>query len=121
MGAVYGILGEGSLVEVRAMGERLSHRGPHARAWSLSPAVHLGVRGSSETIVAQADGVLAFDGAIDNRSDLARLLKRAHPKEGRPPGDAALMLELLSSLGTEGLARVAGQFAFAFWHAPTRR
>jgi asparagine synthase (glutamine-hydrolysing) len=121
MGAVYGVLGEGGLGEVRAMGERLSHRGSHAQAWSLSPTVHLGVRGNSETVDAQADGVLAFDGAIDNRSELAGLLKRAHPDEAEPQGDAALMLELLCSLGTEGLARVAGQFAFAFWHAPSRR
>jgi asparagine synthase (glutamine-hydrolysing) len=121
MGAVYGILGEGDLAEVRAMGERLSHRGSHAQAWSLSPRVHLGIRGSSETILAQADGVLAFDGAVDNRSELARLLKQAHPADATPRDDAALLVELLCSLGAEALALVAGQFAFAFWHAPTRR
>ena len=121
MGAVYGMLGEGGLAEVRAMGERLSHRGPHARAWSLSSRVHLGVRGGSETIVAQADGVLVFDGAIDNRSALARLLKRPRVEDARPEDDAALLLELLCSLGTDSLAHVAGQFALAFWHAPTRR
>src|SRR5919202_6690233 len=107
MGAVYGMLGDGGLAEVRAMGERLSHRGPHAQAWSLSPRVHLGIRGSSETVVAQADGVLAFDGAVDNRSELARLLKRVRPDEAAPRGDAALLLELLCSLGAEGLAHVA--------------
>src|SRR2546428_13192183 len=121
MGAVYGMLGEGGLGELRAMGERLSHRGPHAHAWSLSSRVHLGVRGSSETIVAQADGVLVFDGAIDNRSALARLLKRPRVEDARPQDDAALLLELLCSLGPDSLAHVAGQFALAFWHAPTRR
>src|SRR6266511_1750725 len=121
MGAVYGMVGEVDLAEVRAMGERLFHRGPHAQAWSLSPKVHLGVRGSSETIVAQADGVLTFDGAIDNRSALARLLKRPRVDDPGPQDDAALLLELLCSLGPDGLAHVAGQFALAFWHAPTRR
>jgi asparagine synthase (glutamine-hydrolysing) len=121
MGAVYGMLGEGGLGEVRAMGERLSHRGPHAQAWSIAPRVHLGVRGSSQTIVAQAEGVLVFDGAIDNRAALARRLKRPRPDDLASPDDAALLLELLCSLGPDGLAHVAGQFALAFWHAPTRR
>src|SRR5215210_3708509 len=121
MGAVFGIVGEGGLAEVRAMGERLTHRGREAQSWSLSSRVHLGVRGSSETIVAQTDGVLAFDGVIDNRSALARLLKRPRPDEVGPGGDAALLLELLCSLGTDGLAHLAGQFALAFWHAPSRR
>jgi asparagine synthase (glutamine-hydrolysing) len=121
MGAVYGMLGEGGLAEVRAMGERLSHRGPHAQAWSIAPRVHLGVRGSSQTIVAQAEGVLVFDGAIDNRAALARRLKRPRADDLAPADDAALLLELLCSLGGDGLAHVAGQFALAFWHAPTRR
>jgi asparagine synthase (glutamine-hydrolysing) len=121
MGAVYGMLGEGSLAEVRAMGERLAHRGPQAQVWSLSPRVHLGVRGSSDTIVAQSDGILIFDGAIDNRAALARLLKRPRADDIGPEDDAALLLELLCSLGTDGLAQVAGQFAVALWHAPSRR
>ncbi|MFL5515965.1 MAG: asparagine synthetase B family protein [Gemmatimonadales bacterium] len=121
MGAVYGMLGEGGLAEVRAMGGRLSHRGPHAQAWSISPRVHLGVRGSSQTIVAQAEGLLVFDGAIDNRAALARRLRRPRTDDLSSPDDAALLLELLCSLGTDGLAHVAGQFALAFWQAPTRR
>src|SRR5439155_17331843 len=59
--------------------------------------------------------------AIDNRSALARLLKRPRVEDARPQDDAALLLELLCSLGPDSLAHVAGQFALAFWHAPTRR
>ncbi len=121
MAAVYGILGDAGLAELNAIGERLSHRGQHAEAWSLSPRVHFGVRGSRDAVAAQADGVIAFDGALDNRAALARLLKRSGGEEAGPDGDAALMLELLCSLGTDALAHAAGQFALAFWHAPTRR
>jgi asparagine synthase (glutamine-hydrolysing) len=121
MGAVYGILGDASLAEVRAIGERLSHRGQAAQAWSLSPTMHLGVRGSPLAVAAQADGAIVFDGALDNRAALAELLKRPRAAQAEPAGDAALILELLSSRGIDSLGLAAGQFALAFWHAPTRR
>jgi asparagine synthase (glutamine-hydrolysing) len=121
MGAVYGLLGEADLAEVRAIGERLSHRGAYGEAWSLAPTVHLGVRGGREAVEGQVEGVIAFDGGLDNRAELGRLLKRPRAADARPEGDAALMMELLSTLGVEGLFHVAGQFALAFWHAPTRR
>jgi asparagine synthase (glutamine-hydrolysing) len=63
---------------------------------------------------AQAGGLLAFDGAVDNREDLAR--KLGHQGERTDPtGDAALVFELWRAQGVEGLALIAGQFALALW------
>lgn len=120
MGAVYGILGDASLAEVQAIGERLAHRGQVGRSWTLSPSMHLGARGSSAAVTMQAGGVFAFDGAIDNRAALARLLKHSAADEVGPQEDAALILELLATRGLESLALVAGQFALAYWQAPDR-
>ena len=42
MGAIFGIVGEGSLAEVRAMGQAVRHRGPHQQCWSPAPEVYFG-------------------------------------------------------------------------------
>jgi asparagine synthase (glutamine-hydrolysing) len=42
MGAIFGIVGEGSLAEVRAMGKEVSHRGQFQRVWSPAPQVYFG-------------------------------------------------------------------------------
>jgi asparagine synthase (glutamine-hydrolysing) len=42
MGAIFGIVGEGSLAEVRAMGKEVSHRGQFQRVWSPAPKVYFG-------------------------------------------------------------------------------
>jgi asparagine synthase (glutamine-hydrolysing) len=42
MGAIFGIVGEGSLAELRAMGGAVAHRGPHQQYWSPEPGVYFG-------------------------------------------------------------------------------
>jgi asparagine synthase (glutamine-hydrolysing) len=42
MGAIFGIVGEGSLAEVRAMGKEVSHRGQFQHVWSPAPKVYFG-------------------------------------------------------------------------------
>src|SRR5258705_6759847 len=42
MGAIFGIVGEGSLAAVRAMGTEVSHRGQFQRVWSPAPKVYFG-------------------------------------------------------------------------------
>jgi asparagine synthase (glutamine-hydrolysing) len=42
MGAIFGIVGEGSLAEVRAMGKEVSHRGQIQHVWSPAPQVYFG-------------------------------------------------------------------------------
>lgn len=42
MAAIVGIVGEGSLAEVCAMGQRVSHRGEYLQVWSPVPEVYFG-------------------------------------------------------------------------------
>ena len=120
MGAVYGAVGPAGVDEMRAMSARLAHRGPEGAAWSPGPGVHLGVRGSAAAVSRQQGGQAVFDGAIDNRHQLARRLGRA-TEPADAAGDAELAAELWLALGAEGIALIAGQFAFALWEPDGRR
>lgn len=120
MGAVYGILGPAEAGELRRMGERLGHRGTASAEWSPGAGLSLGVRGAPGAVQSQRDGPVVFDGRIDNRELLARRMGR--PSEsGGPASDAVLAGELWWTLGTEGLALIAGQFALALWDGSARR
>ena len=120
MGAVYGILGGATQEELSAMSGRLAHRGPASAEWSPAPNLQLGVRGSPGAVSAQREGLLAFDGAIDNRDALARRLGHSGER-GDPTGDGPLAAELWASLGEDGLALIAGQFALALWDPAGQR
>ncbi|HEU4474677.1 MAG TPA: hypothetical protein VFR72_07555, partial [Gemmatimonadales bacterium] len=102
------------------MSGRLTHRGPASADWSPAPNLRLGVRGSPGAVSAQREGLLAFDGAIDNRDALARRLGH-RGERGDPTGDGPLAAELWTTLGEDGLALIAGQFALALWDAAGRR
>ena len=120
MAAVYGILGSADSEALRGMSERLAHRGADAAEWSPAAVVRLGVRAAPAAVMRQRDGEIVFDGAIDNRHELARRL--GHTAERLDPTrDAELALELWHTLGLEGLALIAGQFALALWDARERR
>ena len=121
MGALYGILGAADHTELRVLGNRLAHRGREAAEWSPGRDLHLGIRGSRRIVDVQEHGPVAFEGAIDNRSEIAGLLGRRDRDAVGPAQDAGLVFELVDSLGAEGLARLAGQFAVAMWHGPERR
>ena len=121
MGAIFGILGDASPSDLAAIGDRLAHRGSASAIWSPAPGLHLGVRGPAWSVQAQQGGALVFDGAIDNRRELGRLLGRPRSDDLGPAQDAALLAELIGTLGTESVARVAGQFAAAVWVPSARR
>jgi asparagine synthase (glutamine-hydrolysing) len=121
VGALYGILGAADHTEMRALGDRLAHRGREAAEWRAGRDLYLGIRGARRIVDVQEHGPVAFEGAIDNRGEIARLLRRRDAGAVGPAEDAGLVFELIDSLGVEGLARLAGQFAIAFWHGPERR
>jgi asparagine synthase (glutamine-hydrolysing) len=121
VGALYGILGAADHSEMRALGERLAHRGREAAQWQPGRDMHLGIRGTRRIVDVQEHGPVAFEGAIDNRGEIAHLLRRRDADAVGPAEDAGLVFELIDSLGPEGLGRLAGQFAVAFWHGPERR
>ena len=61
--------------------------------------------GSHAAVETVRDGVIVFDGAIDNRAELARRLKRQPEERLSAQGDALVVLELYSALGEEGSRR----------------
>jgi len=64
MGAIYGIVGDADPAELSSMGERLAHRGSRSAQWSLSPTIHLGIRGTGSTVDGLRGANLVFDGAM---------------------------------------------------------
>jgi asparagine synthase (glutamine-hydrolysing) len=121
MGAVYGIVGDADTSELRAMGQRLDHRGAVSAEWSPSSMIHLGMRGTTAVVERARDGTIVFDGAIDNRAELARFLKRPAGQPLPSGPDGPLILELFSTLGIDGFQEIAGQFALAIWDGPRQR
>src|SRR3954467_14903600 len=103
MGAIHGIVGDADQAELTSMGERLGHRGARSAQWSLSPTIHLGMRGTGSAVDALQGANLVFDGAIDNRQALAAHLNRASGRAPTPDADGALLLELISHRGAEAL------------------
>ena len=112
MGALYGILGDASSEEVRAIGDRLAHRGDRVSEWSLGPLLRLGMRTRLGWVERLAGGPLTFDGTLDNRADLARLQAGARPIAS-PVDDALILLQLFQSKGIAAFDPLAGQFAVA--------
>ncbi|MGH7579433.1 MAG: asparagine synthase-related protein [Gemmatimonadales bacterium] len=121
VGALYGILGGAHHTELRALSDRLAHRGREAAEWSPGRDIHLGIRGPRRIVDVQEHGPVAFEGAIDNRDEIVRLLRRRAGEPVGPAHDAWLVFELIDSLGPEALDRLAGPFAVACWHGPERR
>src|SRR5215218_7073126 len=109
MGALYGILGDAGSEEIRAIGERLVHRGDHVCEWSVGPLLRFGMRSSVGALERLAGGPITFDGVIDNRREVSE----EHRRGSSPLDDAATVLELFHRDGVEAFARIAGQFAVA--------
>jgi asparagine synthase (glutamine-hydrolysing) len=109
MGALYGILGDAGSEEIRAIGERLVHRGNRVCEWSVGPLLRLGMRSSVGALERLAGGAVTYDGVIDNRDELAE----EHRRGSSPVDDAVTVLELFYRHGIEAFARIAGQFAVA--------
>jgi asparagine synthase (glutamine-hydrolysing) len=112
MGALYGILGDADVGEVRALGERLVHRGEQVSEWSFGSSLRLGMRTRLAWVERLAGGPIVFDGAIDNRTDLALQHRRPAPIAS-PVDDALMLLELYQAAGADAFAQLAGQFALA--------
>jgi asparagine synthase (glutamine-hydrolysing) len=122
MGAIFGILGDGTLDELHQMAERLQHRGNTTTVWAVAPRVHLGkvwAAARGETAAPQ-DLPLVFDGIIDNGPAITALLG-GYAAAKEPLGAERLVWELYHHLGMPGLAHVSGQFALALWQSDQQR
>jgi asparagine synthase (glutamine-hydrolysing) len=110
MGALYGILGDADAEELRAIGERLVHRGAHVSEWRVNASLRLGIRSDHPGTERLAEGPVTFDGSIDNRQSLAGARGVA---TASPVDDALLMLDQFHQSGEEAFSRIAGIFAVA--------
>jgi asparagine synthase (glutamine-hydrolysing) len=110
MGALYGILGEADPEELRAIGERLVHRGAQVSEWQVNASLRLGIRSLQSGTERLAEGPVTFDGSVDNRQALAvaRGVAAASPVD-----DALLILDLFHESGEEAFDRISGIFALA--------
>jgi asparagine synthase (glutamine-hydrolysing) len=119
MVAIYGVIGDASRSELEAMGARLAHRGSYGAQWSPAPGVWFGMQ-SRELADLATDGPVLFDGAIDNRWQLATRRGARAPADRDPSADSTLALELLETEGTRALELFAGSFALAWWQERDR-
>jgi asparagine synthase (glutamine-hydrolysing) len=120
-GAVYGILGDADVGEIRSMGERLAHRGTEVAEWSVGPRLHLGMRARAGTLASVNGAPIVFQGSIDNRAEFAAQQGPTLLSPASPADDALVVLDLFQRSGTAGFARLAGQFAVAVWDQAGRR
>lgn len=127
MSAIAGILQLDSTpacpVDLERMLRPLQHRAPDGTGTYFAGPVALGhglmsitPESAQETSPwRSADGqrVITFDGRLDHRDDLCAALGLAPGERGLP--DPELILRAWERWGTDGVARLEGEFAFAAW------
>lgn len=112
MSAIYGFVGEADDSLLRAMGDRLGHRGLRRCEWSPNSGLHLGMRwpDRADSPSEPPELPVAVDGFVScRRSDAADDAPRV-PDE-RYSSDGSLLLEVLQSEGPEGLRWLRGPFS----------
>ncbi|MBF0562525.1 MAG: asparagine synthase (glutamine-hydrolyzing) [Alphaproteobacteria bacterium] len=127
MCGIAGILATGGNVEgntVRAMGDAMTHRGPDDSGLFQEGRVALGFRrlalldvtpAGNQPMMARDGAVVAVcNGEIYNHNELRREL-RARGHQFRSRSDTEVVPHVYAEWGVDGLARLAGQFAFAVW------
>ncbi len=115
--------------ELGTMLNALARRGPDARAaWTEGPAA-LGIALLAATPEAMVERLplhhapsgctITGDIRIDNRGELVAAL--GFDAAGQVVGDGEIVLHAYLTWGTDCLARLLGDFAFAIWDAPRHR
>lgn len=103
---------------------RLAYRGPQVATWTdgAIALAQIGARTyqTAPKVAASMSGWRAvFDGRLDNRRDLAAALS-AGPVAADGSDDAELLLGACERWGSDGPARLVGDFAGAVWNSRDR-
>jgi asparagine synthase (glutamine-hydrolysing) len=126
MCGIVGIVGSQSSPErVRAMAERLRHRGPDGEGLWSEAGVALGHRrlsiidlsDNARQPMVQDGFVLTYNGELYNHEALRRTL----PGPWASSSDTEVLLRLLARDGVAALRSTVGMFAFALWDCRERR
>lgn len=102
MGAIFGVVGQGSLAELEGMRRRLTHRGSFHQLWSPAPGVYFG-RVERHPFQVDCSCPLTEDAQLDD-----------------PAGGAGLA-ECLERDGAEAVERLRGCFALAHFDPAKHR
>src|SRR5262245_36203949 len=112
-----------------AMRDSLTHRGPDDAGVWLDGAIGLGHRrlsivdvGGGRQPMSNEDGVvqITFNGEIYNHRELRPMLEeRGHIY--RTSSDTETIIHLYEELGTAGVQKLRGMFAYAIWDGRRRR
>jgi asparagine synthase (glutamine-hydrolysing) len=121
--------GRASLSIVRAMCDRIRHRGPDDEGYHVEGGCAIGMRRLSiidlstghQPMANEDESVwVVFNGEIYNYRDLRRdLIGRGH--RFATNSDTETLVHLYEDEGAEGLRRLRGMFAYAIWDAGLRR
>lgn len=115
--------------EVRAMADRLAHRGPDDATVHLEPGLGFGFRRLSiidleggRQPIGNEDGTLQviLNGEIYNYGELRSRLKAAG-HQFATHSDTEVLVHLYEDLGSGLVDELRGMFAFALWDRPRRR
>ena len=121
--------GQASLATVRAMCDRIRHRGPDDEGYHVEGGCAIGMRRLSiidlstghQPMANEDESVwVVFNGEIYNYQELRRDL-RARGHRFATNSDTETLVHLYEEQGAEGLRRLRGMFAYAIWDARQRR
>src|SRR5450631_4687033 len=126
MCGIVGIIGSRASSEtIKAMAQRLRHRGPDGEGFWTSPGAALGHRrlaiqdtspaGSQPMVLGPL--ALTYNGEIYNHQQLRQRLNGPW----HSTGDTETLLHVLADGGAAALGRLAGMFAFGLWDTGARR
>jgi asparagine synthase (glutamine-hydrolysing) len=114
MGAILGILGTGSVEEVRAMAMRMPYRGAHVNAWSPAQGVYLGEM-CHWPLAEDPASLLAADLLLDLDWRKVSTPETYLNRESRDRHSRLHLLERLHEHKAAAMSSLAGLFAFAYW------
>ncbi|HOL70862.1 MAG TPA: asparagine synthase (glutamine-hydrolyzing) [Bryobacteraceae bacterium] len=121
--------GQAQLADVRAMCDRIRHRGPDDEGYHLDGGCAIGMRrlsiidlSTGHQPMSNEDGSVwvVFNGEIYNYAELRDILAaRGHRLVTR--SDTETLVHLYEEEGADGLRRLRGMFAVAIWDARQRK